>query len=1533
LYTHARLPTPRETDSLAQPSRPAIGRAERGARSLSDRPTSGLSILIVILLAGLLVRVVVAALIVPGSGFRVDVGDFAAWARELASTGPGGFYRPGYFVDYPPAYLYVLWAVGLIAQWWGELTGNVTVLTGMVKAPGILADAAVAAMLFFITRRWFDVRGGAVAAAIFLFNPGTMFDSAVWGQMDSVGTLVLLAAVYTLARGWTEAAAVLSVVATLVKFQYGFFMPIVLAVGLKRHLFGRSSDAAHDGRPDPLRLLTSLSSGVVTLVALLAPFGLQLFAPLDPVHSLWHRFREAADTYTGLTLNAFNLWMNPVSGLGGTGFWGDDRLPVWTVGSLVLTWWHVGTLLFLVVGAIGVWALWRRDDAPAILFVTLLLAVAFFALLTRMHERYLFPALAFAAPFALLGWGWRAAYGVLAASFFFDVYFTYTIPYFENPGVGGAPMTLDPLLGATILSAPGIYLLSFAVVALVFVMSMAAWRLDRLPWGLVSPSRFVRGAVASRATVPVAVPAAVTPAPAEGGAVALAPAASATREPALERLRAWLRPVRRRSEPAVPSRLGAGDVVLFASITVLALMFRLWRLDTPVSMHFDEVYHARSATEWLANWEFGADQDVYEWTHPMMAKYLIAAGIVLADPNRVVGVRETDEAPSLMAVAPERALSARDRSLLFTAGDDRGLLVRDAETLEELARWELPERPASLAFDDEHDRLLVGSADSGTVVSYPIAWTSGASQATTPRPTSEVDTGLADVLEIEEPATSSRQVTVRGSDGLAVIDADAGTVLASSDLEVAGMALVDDVGETHAGLAVADPAASELAFLDPATLEPISVDITTDACPERYEEVETQVCERSPVDLPAAPLGPMTTQGSGDDQSVWVLLAESPDADEAGAMTVVRPTQTHEQITVPLPGEPHDIVWNRVTNIVHIAGSDRVWTVEPHGEERSGGEHDPDFAGYAVFDETRLDGRPVALALDASRHEPSEDHERLIVATESGGTGRLVHVDVGSNAFAWRIAGIVFGALLAGLVYLVGATMFARRRIAVLAGVFVAFDAMSFAQSRISMNDVFVAVFIVAAYLLMWQIWSGRWRGSAWWALPVVGILIGLAAGTKWVGFYALAGLWVLVLARSDLGRLVLLAGGTFLLVVAGIGAPWPFTLVLVGMIALLGLIAWARPVHVGWDDLRALPSTGLVIGAIGFAFALTAGDLTRDDPVGIVSQLLARGAEAVWPAALMLALAAVLLVWRAVVSRRDPAGDGRWYLPDQMGGFGWAWVGACLFVLPLVVYTLTYLPYLQLGHAFATPALGPGYGWSLEEMQVQMFTYHFGLQSGHPASSPWWSWPLSLRPVWFYQGNFDGDLIAVVYNGGNLVLFWLGVPAVIYCAVQAWRRQSLALLLVALAFAMQWLPWTRIERATFLYHYFTALPFFMLALAYLADDALRRRSTYGIAIGVGAAAILIGLLLYPINGALPMPSWYVHAFQALPPWNFSAQFPDPPQGQRELISAGGLLRLVLATGAAALAATLAVYGRDLRRRFTPPSPPAGPSQPIPESG
>src|SRR5437762_12702738 len=90
-----------------------------------------------LLVAGVIaLGVVIRLFAVRAEGFPTDVGTFQAWAERLAQIGPGRFYEPGYFSDYPPAFLNVLWPLGALID--GEHLRLVD------KAISISADISIA---------------------------------------------------------------------------------------------------------------------------------------------------------------------------------------------------------------------------------------------------------------------------------------------------------------------------------------------------------------------------------------------------------------------------------------------------------------------------------------------------------------------------------------------------------------------------------------------------------------------------------------------------------------------------------------------------------------------------------------------------------------------------------------------------------------------------------------------------------------------------------------------------------------------------------------------------------------------------------------------------------------------------------------------------------------------------------------------------------------------------------------------------------------------------------------------------------------------------------------------------------------------------------------------------------------------------------------------------------------------------------------------------------------------------------------------
>lgn len=202
---------------------------------------------------------------------------------------------------------------------------------------------------------------------------------------------------------------------------------------------------------------------------------------------------------------------------------------------------------------------------------------------------------------------------------------------------------------------------------------------------------------------------------------------------------------------------------------------------------------------------------------------------------------------------------------------------------------------------------------------------------------------------------------------------------------------------------------------------------------------------------------------------------------------------------------------------------------------------------------------------------------------------------------------------------------------------------------------------------------------------------------------------------------------------------------------------------------------------------------------------------------------------------------------------------------VPLAIYILSYWPY-----RLQDPGFGLTEWWSC---QLHMFRYHSGLDATHGFSSAWYSWPLILRPVWYYMGSgLPADTYASIAGFFNPVVCWLGAAAMLVLFAKGLLgRATAAQRGVMVFFLCQLLPWLLVTRCTFLYHFFPCLPFLIIGLALCLQQAeqtapvLTRRVSAGILIA--AAALLVWF--YPVLAGLPVSGAWAASLKWLPSWGF----------------------------------------------------------------
>ena len=167
----------------------------------------------------------------------------------------------------------------------------------------------------------------------------------------------------------------------------------------------------------------------------------------------------------------------------------------------------------------------------------------------------------------------------------------------------------------------------------------------------------------------------------------------------------------------------------------------------------------------------------------------------------------------------------------------------------------------------------------------------------------------------------------------------------------------------------------------------------------------------------------------------------------------------------------------------------------------------------------------------------------------------------------------------------------------------------------------------------------------------------------------------------------------------------------------------------------------------------------------------------------------------------------------------------------------------------------------SIIDYQINMYNYHSGLVATHPYSSAWWSWPFDIKPMCASRQIVDGQFSSVTIFG-NPAIFWMGVIAIIYLAYKAIKKDSLEANFILLAFIGLYAPYIFVGRLMFIYHYYYAVPFVILAIVYGIKNFLTYYPKYSILLWI-YLAIVAGLFLvfYPVLSGYEVPKTYVDNF------------------------------------------------------------------------
>ncbi|AUR52165.1 phospholipid carrier-dependent glycosyltransferase [Aquella oligotrophica] len=200
------------------------------------------------------------------------------------------------------------------------------------------------------------------------------------------------------------------------------------------------------------------------------------------------------------------------------------------------------------------------------------------------------------------------------------------------------------------------------------------------------------------------------------------------------------------------------------------------------------------------------------------------------------------------------------------------------------------------------------------------------------------------------------------------------------------------------------------------------------------------------------------------------------------------------------------------------------------------------------------------------------------------------------------------------------------------------------------------------------------------------------------------------------------------------------------------------------------------------------------------------------------------------------------------------------IFLIPITIYFLSYIPELIIGHEknFLDYVLRQQlYMWRFQNHDILTIIHNF-------YASPWWSWPIDMKPFAIYRDNdIQSKTSTVFVLMGNPAIWWFGAIAECLLIFHSITKRDTQSFFIVLCSLLLFIPYSLFSRETYIYYYYFVTPFLILAIIKLMVifSQYSRKLTYFFFLLFLLYSIGLFILFYPVLVGNTVPRSYIYTY------------------------------------------------------------------------